>query len=169
MRFTTWHGKFHRVGFLVCMLVTVTNNCTSPFFVKGGSAPFSRFNITPTNKPLPHPRCTMAIAAMDPQPDKSHGFRRNGWSQNLAKVALIVALAGNADAFRPLALRSITPSTKVVSGRQQLPTLGLRQQASKPRFLFGLRAAVAETFSREKMYQLAQVINSFRISSMPKK
>ncbi len=99
----------------------------------------------------------MAIQAMD----KPCGSTRTGWTMNLAKVALVIALAGNADAFRPLALRTITPSTKLVSGRTQLPTLGLRQHASKPQFLFGLRAAVTETFSREKMYQLAQVGSRF--------
>jgi hypothetical protein len=141
--------------FPVCMVGHVFG---TPFYKKGDQAPFLfriKSHIDIIQKFLIG--VTIAIQSMVPHPDKPQGSRRNGWSKDLATVALIVAFAGNADAFRPLTLRTITPSTKIVSGRPQLPTLGLRQDASKPRFLFGLRAAVAETFSREKMYQLAQV------------
>jgi hypothetical protein len=131
---------------------------TPLFAVKGDQRHFHLSHYIKTSFPF---QCCFD-QAMIPQTDQSQGLKRSGISKDLALVALIIAFAGNTDAFRPLSLRTINPSTKIVSGRPQLPTLGLRQQESKPRFLFGLRAAATEPISREKMYQLAQVDQTHR-------
>ena len=73
--------------------------------------------------------------------------------RKMSAAALIVILAGCVDAFQSLSLRPFVPSAKGsrVSGVVRLRT-------GPPMFLQNLKASATSPISKEKMYEIAQVI-----------
>ena len=78
---------------------------------------------------------------------------------DMARLALVVALASVTDAFRPLALRSWS-SSQAISVKSQTQSLQLRGRAQKPYFLMALGAST-EPVCREQMYETAQASSIF--------
>ena len=83
--------------------------------------------------------------------------------RDMARLALVVALASVTDAFRPLALRSWS-SSQAISVKSQTQSLQLRGRAQKPYFLMALGAST-EPVCREQMYETAQASSIFGILS----
>ena len=90
----------------------------------------------------------------------------------VARVAFVVAFASTVDAFRPVSLGTFTPSLRT-TGVTMRNDLVLRKPSASSKSLLGLRASASNpfteslekaynepsaTFSRERMYELAQVI-----------
>ena len=89
----------------------------------------------------------------------------NSSRPSAAKLALAaLAFASTADAFQPLAVRSLAPASSSI-GRAQVQNANMRlrgpQQRTEKPVLLGLKAssqpASAQPVCREKMYEIAQV------------
>ena len=89
----------------------------------------------------------------------------------VARVAFVVAFASTVDAFRPVSLGTFTPSLRT-TGVTMRNDIMLRKPSASSKSLLGLRASASNpfteslekaynepsaTFSRERMYELAQV------------
>jgi hypothetical protein len=92
-----------------------------------------------------------------PMDTHSDGQQNRQSVRKAAKMALLLAFAGTADAFQPMGLKPFLGSKASIARiSQQVPSISLRQGNEKPAFFQALKLSAVDPACREKMYEIAQ-------------